>query len=95
MSIILKKLALIEARLEERKEVLTLDEAARFLNMTKSYLYKLTSAGILPHSKPNGKLLYFSREELTKWALTTGKRAGSEGIDIIADTYLAKKKGGK
>ena len=56
MNEILNKLDQIQASLDDTKEVLNPDEAARLLNMAKSYLYKLTSAGILPRSKPNGKL---------------------------------------
>lgn len=94
MKELLEKLCFIEAHIFESKEVLTPDEAARFLNMAKSYLYKLTSAGIIPHSKPNGKLSYFSRTELTEWALSNGRCAGSEARDVKADTYLATKKRG-
>ena len=56
-----------------QSEVLTSEEAAIFLNIEKSYLYKLTSAGILPFSKPNGKMIYFSRQDLVKWALSNRK----------------------
>jgi len=94
MDEVLNKLNIIEAHLFEAKEVLTPDEAARFLHMAKSYLYKLTAAGVVPYSKPNGKLIYFSRQELTKWALSNGRCVGSENRDVKADTFLATKKRG-
>src|ERR1700730_15581930 len=78
-------------RLEMRaaqSEVLTSEEAAIFLNIEKSYLYKLTSAGILPFSKPNGKMIYFSRQDLVKWALSN-RRSGSDELNSKAATYLA------
>ena len=56
----------IEQRVEEleslvyaSKNVLSFEEASRFLSLSKSYLYKLTSAGLIPHYKPQGKLIYF------------------------------------
>jgi excisionase family DNA binding protein len=81
-------------RLEMRaaqSEVLTSEEAAIFLNIEKSYLYKLTSGGILPFSKPNGKMIYFSRQDLVKWALSN-RRSGSDELNSKAATYLAVQK---
>lgn len=52
------------------KRVLTIDEACEYLGYKKSYLYKLTSAGIIPHSKPNGKSIFFSLEKLENWMLS-------------------------
>jgi len=37
------------------KEVLTSDEAARYMGVSKSYLYKLTMRQQIPHFKPMGK----------------------------------------
>ncbi|MCD8301524.1 MAG: helix-turn-helix domain-containing protein [Prevotellaceae bacterium] len=49
------------------KEVLTSDEAARYLGISKSYLYKLTMRRQIPHYKPMGKMCYFNRGEIEKW----------------------------
>lgn len=49
------------------KEVLTTDEAARYLGVSKSYLYKLTMKREIPHYKPMGKICYFNRDELEQW----------------------------
>lgn len=51
------------------KEVLTCEEAAQYLGISKSYLYKLTMRGDIPHSKPNGKMCYFKRTELEQWMM--------------------------
>jgi len=51
------------------KEVLNFAEAAIFLEMSESYLYKLTSAQKIPHYKPLGKLCYFNRFELQEWLM--------------------------
>jgi len=49
------------------KNILSFDEASKFLNLSKSYLYKLTSSGQIPHYKPQGKMLYFEKSELEYW----------------------------
>ena len=49
------------------KNVLSFEETSRFLNLSKSYLYKLTSGNLIPHYKPQGKMLYFEKTELEAW----------------------------
>lgn len=49
------------------KEVLTSDEAAKYMGVSKSYLYKLTMQQKIPHYKPMGKMCYFNRLELEEW----------------------------
>lgn len=49
------------------KEVLTGDEAARYMGISKSYLYKLTMSLEIPHYKPMGKMCYFNRKEIEAW----------------------------
>ncbi|MBV6513924.1 MAG: hypothetical protein FMNOHCHN_03506 [Ignavibacteriaceae bacterium] len=43
------------------------EEAAEFLNISKSALYKLTWKNRVPYYKPGGKLIYFRKEELAEW----------------------------
>ncbi len=50
-----------------QKEMLTSDEAARYMGVAKSYLYKLTMKKQIPHYKPIGKMCYFKRAELEQW----------------------------
>lgn len=64
----------LEMRVEElermlflTKNVLSFDEASTFFNLSKSYLYKLTSGNLIPHYKPQGKMLYFEKSELEAW----------------------------
>lgn len=49
------------------KEVMTTSEAAKYLGISKSYLYKLTMGQKIPHYKPMGKMCYFNRLELEQW----------------------------
>lgn len=49
-----------------QKDIFNLDEAATYLSMSKSTLYKLTSKKEIPHYKPN-RFIFFERAELDKW----------------------------
>jgi excisionase family DNA binding protein len=49
------------------QEYLSFDEAAKYLKLSKSTLYKHTSAGNIAHYKPNGKLILFKRKDLDCW----------------------------
>jgi excisionase family DNA binding protein len=75
----------------EQSEVLNPDQAAAFLNISKPYLYRLTSAGEIPFSKPHGKMIYFSRKDLVDYALSN-RRAGSIDFEARAATIMAKMK---
>ena len=57
----------LEQLLFTNKNVLSFDEVSKFLNLSKSYLYKLTSGNLIPHYKPQGKMLYFEKAELEAW----------------------------
>ena len=46
------------------KKVLTFTEAANYMGISKSCLYKMTMNRTIPHYKPNGKMIYFEREEI-------------------------------
>ena len=49
------------------KEVLTSEETARYMGISRSYLYKLTMRQEIPHFKPMGKIVYFNRTEVEQW----------------------------
>lgn len=71
------------------KEVLTSDEAARYMGVYKSYLYKLTMRGEIPHYKPMGKMCYFNRAELEAW-LQQNRCATASEISDNANRYMMK-----
>ena len=66
---ILERLDRLEKLLLGNKEVLTFDEACDYTGISKSYLYKLTAAGKIPYSKPNGKMVFFEKKLLVTWLL--------------------------
>ncbi|PKP12059.1 MAG: DNA-binding protein [Bacteroidetes bacterium HGW-Bacteroidetes-4] len=73
-----------------KKEVLNFNEAAQYLEVSSSHLYKLTSSGNIPAYKPNGKKLYFNRKELDSWLLSN-KQESHDEIEHQASEYLMKK----
>lgn len=86
-----EKLDRIESLLLGSKQVLTLDEACAYTGISRSYLYKLTSAGIVPHSKPNGKLIFFDINRLNEWLLQNNRKSKSK-IQNEALSYVLKKR---
>lgn len=71
------------------KEVLTSDEAARYMGISKSYLYKLTMRQQIPHYKPMGKMCYFNRVEIENWL--QGNRVATEmELQERANNYCMK-----
>lgn len=71
------------------KEVLTSDEAARYMGISKSYLYKLTMRREIPHFKPMGKVCYFNRKELEGF-LQGNRVATAAEISSKALSYCMK-----
>lgn len=75
------------------KEVLTSNETAQYLGVSKSCLYKWTMTRAIPHYKsPTGKLCFFNRKEIEEWMqsikVKTNEELGQEAEAII-------RKGGK
>lgn len=46
---------------------LTPDQAAAYLNVSKSMIYKLGSLNIFPRYKPTQGLVYYKKEDLIQW----------------------------
>lgn len=74
------------------KEVLTSDEAAAYLGISKSALYKLTMGRKIPYFK-SAKLCYFDRQEIIAW-MKAHRVATQEELDAKAREII-KKKGGR
>jgi len=92
-AIILKKLSTIENLIKGQTEKpLTLNEAAQYLDISKSYIYKLTCSNKIPCYRPQGKRLYFVKSELHTWLLRNPVKTTTD-IDQEANDYLVN--GGK
>lgn len=82
----LKKLIFEQNMLQ--KEVLNFNEAAVYLEVSHSHLYKLTSTGTIPAYKPNGKKLYFNRQELNTWLLSNRQASVSDIEEEVSQFKL-------
>lgn len=86
-----ERLDRIERLLVSNKTVLTFEEACDYTGISRSYLYKLTSSGDIPFSKPNGKIIFFSKEKLDVWLLQNSKKSNRE-LQHEALKYISKSK---
>jgi len=57
----------IGLNLIQQKEMLNVQELSDYIGMSTSSIYKLVYNNIIPFYKPNGKILYFDREEINTW----------------------------
>lgn len=87
-----ERLDKIEKLLLSNKKVLTFEEACDYTGISRSYLYKLTAGKKIPHSCPNGKMLFFDKDKLDSWLLQNERKSVQE-IDSKALSYTLNKKG--
>lgn len=80
----------IEDLVTESSKPLTADEACKYLDISKSYLYKLTHLKLLPFYKPSGKKLFFKVGELQQWLLQNPIKTMEE-IEKEAISHVNKK----
>lgn len=77
------------------KEMLSFNEACAYLNLSSSWLYKLTHSNRIPHYKPNGKKIYFKKEELIEWlsrnAVKTIEQITKESLEYVQGKPFQKK----
>ncbi len=72
----------------EKKDLLNVKEAAKFLDLTVPTIYSKVSRGELPSMK-KAKRLYFSKKELTDF-LKGGRKKTIEELQAEADKYFNK-----
>ena len=77
-----------------QKPVLNFDETCRYLDISASHLYKLTSQKQIPHFCPQGKKLYFRRDEIDQW-LQRNRQSSAGEIDEAAADYIMRNKRGR
>jgi excisionase family DNA binding protein len=74
-------------------QLLTVEEASKFLSLAIPTIYTLVQRRILPVCK-QGKRLYFSKEELTEWVMQGRKKTRSEvdaEVAAYTNTYRRKR----
>ncbi|MFN0200672.1 MAG: helix-turn-helix domain-containing protein [Bacteroidia bacterium] len=76
---------------EPNFSLLTIEQAAEFLNLAKPTLYSFTSKREIPHLK-KGKRIYFEKEKLVAW-LNEGRQKTQSEIASEMGTLISKKGG--
>lgn len=72
-----------------QKSVLSFKETAIYLDVSHSYLYKLTSQHRIPFYKPQGKKIYFDLSLLEDWQKTNYQTTQNE-IEKKATEYVTR-----
>ena len=70
--------------------LLTTTEAAHYLSVKPSYLYKMMMRRAIPYYKPGGKLCFFSRDDLDAWLTSIRIKSQSE-IESEAARYIVSR----
>jgi excisionase family DNA binding protein len=95
-NLILDKLSEIASKLDEQnmlqKTVLNFNEACKYLDVSPSHLYKLTSAKNIPHFCPQGKKLFFNRLEMDSWLQRNRQSTNAEMPENASSFLLAAKR---
>lgn len=67
-----------------KKQILSFSEATIYLDISKSFLYKITSSRSIPFAKPNGGKIYFKKTDLDNWMLSnTSKSVSIAELEIL------------
>jgi excisionase family DNA binding protein len=72
------------------KEVMSLNEAAIYMDISKSFLYKLTCKRAISFSRPGAKIIFFRKVDLDTWML--GRKVPS--VHELSIVPNLRKKGG-
>lgn len=75
-----------------RKRHLTIQQAAIVVGVSKSFIQKLVSSKEIPHTKPNGKLVFISRKDLEIFLSRNPISTNEEIESIVSDYLLTNKK---
>jgi len=67
-------------------ELLTAQQTADFLDLSKASVYGLVHAGKIPGACKRGKRLYFSKQELTDW-IKSGRKQTAAELTAKAEHY--------
>ena len=85
-----RKMDSLERRLGQGKKVMTMKEVSEFTGFSMAQLYVLTRTRAIPHSKPNGKTIFFDKSELNEWLL---KNKIETVIEFIDEKCYSKNEG--
>lgn len=86
----IKKYAMMAA-----KNMLNIDDVAFMLGVSKSCVYKLTCNKEIPYYKPNGKFVYFDRQEVEAWMKQNRQSTNTEIEQLATNHVVLSRKGGR
>ena len=78
---------------DQPEQLLTIDEVATLLHLTKPTLYSKVSKNELPGVCKQGKRLYFDRQTIIDW-IKQGRKKSNAEIEQEAEAYLLNNKKG-
>jgi excisionase family DNA binding protein len=88
------KLERIEALLNELNVAVQrpfdVSAAASYMTQSKSYVYKLTSNGLITYYKPAGKKIYFMKKDLDAY-IFRNRTAAADEIEAAAASYVVSR----
>ena len=91
LAAILSELEQLPFKITPQKSVMDIEEFCSYSGTSRRYAYRLTSENRVPHYKPNGKKIFFKRDEVDKW-LTRGRVSTAEEIEEQATSHIIKNK---
>lgn len=78
---------------DQPEQLLTIDEVATLLHLTKPTIYSKVSKNELPGVCKQGKRLYFDRQTIIDW-IKQGRKKSNAEIEAEAEAYLSGKRKG-
>lgn len=78
---------------DQPEQLLTIDEVATLLHLTKPTVYSKVSKNELPGVCKQGKRLYFDRQTIIDW-IKQGRKKSNAEIEQEAKAYLSNNKKG-
>lgn len=76
---------------QKDKRIYTFQEGCDYCGVSTSFMYKQTSQGKIKFYKPEGKLIYFNKEDLDFWMLRNPQSTIEEQKEI-ANSYSFSRK---
>lgn len=69
---------LLKSQVLNNKTAFDIDELALYTGFSKQYLYKLTSQNKIKYYSPNGKKIFFNKEEVDRWLFRNAQLTNDE-----------------
>ncbi len=76
------------------KPMLTVEEVARYTDLSVNYIYKLLQARAFPYSKPNGSKVFVARSDVENW-MRSNRIMSRRETEIKAERLYHNRKSGK